>query len=50
MASMIYVDLNRTDDDSERQKIREALLEYCKLDTLAMVMTWQEPGKIAEMR
>ncbi len=50
MASMIYADLNRADDDSERQKIRASLLEYCKLDTLVMVMIWQELGKIAEMR
>ncbi len=49
MASMIYADLDRVDDDSERQKIRASLLEYCKLDTLAMVMIWQELGKIAEI-
>jgi hypothetical protein len=42
MASMIYADLDRIDDESERQKFREALLEYCKLDTYAMVMIWQE--------
>ena len=41
-ASMIYADLDRIDDASERHKIRKALLEYCKLDTLAMVMIWQE--------
>ena len=49
MASMIYADLDRIDDASERQKIREALLDYCKLDTLAMVMIWQELSNIAEM-
>ena len=48
MASMIYADLDRIDDESERQKIREALLDYCKLDTLAMVMIWQELSNIAE--
>lgn len=48
MASMVYADLDRINDASERQKKREALLEYCKLDTLAMVMIWQELGKIAE--
>ena len=42
MASMIYADLDWIDDECERQKIRESLLEYCKLDTLAMVMIWQE--------
>ena len=49
MASMIYADLDRIDDENERQKIRESLLEYCKLDTLAMVMIWQELSKIAEI-
>ncbi|MCP4390379.1 MAG: DUF2779 domain-containing protein, partial [Gammaproteobacteria bacterium] len=49
MASMIYADLDRIDDESERQKIRESLLDYCKLDTLAMVMIWQELSDIAEM-
>ena len=48
MASMIYADLDRIDDESERQKIRESLLEYCKLDTLAMVMIWRELSDIAE--
>ena len=49
MASMIYADLDRIDDENERQKIRKSLLEYCKLDTLAMVMIWQELSKIAEI-
>lgn len=49
MASMIYADLERIDDESENQKIRESLLEYCKLDTLAMVMIWQELIDITEM-
>lgn len=49
MASMIYADLDRIDDESERQKIRASLLEYCELDTLAMVMIWQELSDIAEL-
>ena len=49
LASMIYADLDRIDDESEKQKKREALLEYCKLDTRAMVMIWQELSKIAEI-
>ena len=48
MASMTYADLDRIDDASERQKIRASLLEYCKLDTLAMVMIWQELCRITE--
>ena len=49
MASMIHADLDRIDDESERRKIREALLDYCKLGTLAMVMIWQELNKITEI-
>jgi hypothetical protein len=45
---MIYADLDRIDDESERRKIRQSLLEYCKLDTLAMVMIWRELSGIAE--
>lgn len=48
LASMIYADLDRIDDESERQEKREALLEYCKMDTWAMVMIWQELSEIAE--
>jgi hypothetical protein len=25
----------------EREQLRQALLRYCELDTLAMVMVWQ---------
>jgi hypothetical protein len=49
MASMIYADLDQIDDESEKQKIREALLKYCKLDTWAMVMIWRELNDIAKM-
>ena len=48
MASMIYADLDRIDDEGERRKIRASLLEYCKLDTWAMVMIWRELNDIAE--
>ena len=41
MASMIYAELDNVDDENERQKIREDLLAYCRLDTLAMVMIWR---------
>ena len=48
MASSIYAELDRIDDESKRRKFRESLLEYCKLDTLAMVMIWRELDSIAE--
>ena len=50
MASMIYADLERVDDDNERHKIRQALRAYCKLDTLAMVMIWRQLDELAERR
>ena len=38
MASAAFVSLNSNTNDQEVSKIRAALLEYCKLDTYAMVM------------
>lgn len=37
MAMDAYAAMNQTDDPKEIEKIRKSLLEYCKLDTLAMV-------------
>jgi hypothetical protein len=37
MAMDAYAIMNQTDDPAEIAKIRKSLLEYCKLDTLAMV-------------
>jgi hypothetical protein len=37
MAMDAYAAMNQTDDPEEIAKIRQSLLEYCKLDTLAMV-------------
>ena len=31
-------------DDEKKEKMREALLEYCKLDTLAMVSVGEGEG------
>ena len=42
LASMQYATLDQIDDETERQRIRDSLLEYCKLDTWAMVMIWQK--------
>ena len=35
---------NRTEE--EQKTIRQALLEYCKLDTFAMVKVWEKLKKI----
>jgi len=48
MVPVIYANLDRIDDEDERKRIREPLLEYCKLDTLAMVMVWRKLSDIAE--
>ena len=37
MAEQAYLDMCSTDDVKERARIRKALLEYCKQDTLGMV-------------
>ncbi|MGA9177752.1 MAG: hypothetical protein WBZ05_10950 [Desulfobacterales bacterium] len=37
MASNAYLDMWEMQDPSNIEKIRNALLEYCKMDTLAMV-------------
>jgi hypothetical protein len=37
MAMTAYAAMNQSDDPEEIAKIRQSLLEYCKLDTLAMV-------------
>ena len=47
MASATYAELDRIDDEHERRQKREALLAYCKLDTLAMVMIWQELCRVS---
>jgi len=37
MAMDAYALMNQTDDPAEIERIRKSLLEYCKLDTLAMI-------------
>jgi len=44
MASAAFANLVNVNDFAERQKTRESLLAYCKLDTLAMVKIWQKLG------
>ena len=50
MASLIYAGLDQVDDADERNRNRESLLAYCKLDTLAMVMIWQELHRVISMQ
>lgn len=48
MAMVAYASLGQVEDEVERQHIRESLLAYCKLDTLAMVAIWRKLSNIAE--
>ncbi len=41
-AMSAYANLHLVDDEVEREKTRKALLEYCHLDTLAMVKIWEK--------
>tara|TARA_A100001015_G_scaffold305713_1_gene398828 strand:- start:1643 stop:3118 length:1476 start_codon:yes stop_codon:yes gene_type:complete len=40
-ASRAFVKLRELEDLTEKEKVRTSLLEYCKLDTLAMVEIWK---------
>jgi hypothetical protein len=46
MASLSYLRMCETEDADERKRLRLALLEYCKLDTLGMVKIL---GKLRDM-
>lgn len=48
MAMTRYNELAGLDDEAQRQSIREALLAYCRLDTLAMVRIWQALSQLAD--
>jgi hypothetical protein len=41
MAMDTFANLHRLKDPSQRESIRQALLDYCRLDTLAMVRIYQ---------
>jgi hypothetical protein len=45
-AMMAYAWLQFTDvPPAQKEQIRKALLRYCELDTMAMVMIWEFWGK-----
>jgi hypothetical protein len=46
MAMLAYAQLNRMDNMFEIADTRKNLLEYCRLDTLAMVKIWEKLRKI----
>jgi hypothetical protein len=47
MAMLAYDELGRTNDPARADRIRRALLEYCRLDTLAMVKILAEVRRLA---
>jgi hypothetical protein len=50
MAMISYARLSKMDDGDEKKKIRQALLEYCRLDTLAMVRIWERLVSMTQPR
>ena len=48
MAMIAYASLSKMDDGDEKKKIRQDLLEYCRLDTLAMVRIWEKLVSITQ--
>ena len=48
MAMSVYAGLAQIDSAEDRRKVRESLLAYCRLDTLAMVKIWQRLATLVE--
>ena len=46
-AMTIYPKIAKMNTDAEKNAARQALLEYCKLDTLAMVKIWEKLREMA---
>jgi hypothetical protein len=42
MAMLAYTGLTKKDDTAEKDKIRQDLLAYCRLDTFGMVRIWEK--------
>ncbi|HKJ15175.1 MAG TPA: DUF2779 domain-containing protein [Desulfobulbales bacterium] len=50
MAMLAYVRLAKTNGMAEKEKVRQDLLEYCKLDTFGMVRIWQKLVSLTQPR
>ncbi|KPK26582.1 MAG: hypothetical protein AMJ61_08445, partial [Desulfobacterales bacterium SG8_35_2] len=50
MAMLAYARLAKISDMDEKKKIRQDLLEYCRLDTLGMVRIWEKLISLAQPR
>ena len=42
MAMLAYASLAKINSMAEKEKVRQDLLEYCRLDTFGMVRIWQK--------
>ncbi|WP_044411208.1 DUF2779 domain-containing protein [Thiomicrospira microaerophila] len=50
MAMDTFANLHRLKDPNQRDRIRQALLDYCRLDTLAMVKIYQRLKEVVNMK
>jgi hypothetical protein len=50
MAMLAYARLAKINSSEEKAKIRQDLLSYCRLDTLAMVRIWQKLVSVSQPR
>jgi hypothetical protein len=50
MAMLAYARLAKINPPEEKEKIRQDLLAYCRLDTLAMVRIWQKLVSVSQPR
>jgi hypothetical protein len=50
MAMLAYDRLAKVRDRGDREKIRQDLLAYCRLDTLAMVRIWEKLASLTQSR
>ena len=48
VAMLSYAALSGMDDEAEKKKICRDLLEYCRLDTLAMVRIWEKLSSLTQ--
>jgi hypothetical protein len=50
MAMLAYPKLAKINDKAEKEKVRQDLLEYCRMDTFAMVRIWEKLVSLAQPR
>ena len=48
MAMLAYAELAKTGNRADKEKIRQNLLEYCRMDTFGMVRIWEKLLSVAQ--